>query len=476
MSRAFLCAWIALGGAALAETTPVPEVQKKLRTIEVATLKGEADNLRLGFQEQARTSPRDLMVRIEIAWCQIPAEDAWNELKGIATVNPENPWVHLGMGRIYARWKMKDQADASFKMALKYNPKFYPAIAALGDLARAAGKLSEAEKLYRDALVLEDDGAAHGGLGLALAASGRTDDAKKELDRAYGLWPEQPDVLSALARMARDAKDLRAAERYAAQLTDLTPKEAAAHRMLGDVRFDLGLKKEAAQEYERAIRIGGPMEEVLQRLADVYKELGNADGEEHALHQLAGSQKDAVDADLRLADLAEARGSLEEAEGQLLEAAQRAPARPELKLKLARVQMKRDELREARESYLAAAAAGDGSTPPEVQSELEALTARLRLPQKPAKGSVDQIYGTVSANLNALYQERLEEKPELGGMLKVRTKIDDQGKAIEVELAQDTVGDPVIAGHIYFALKEAEYPKHKREPLFEFELKPPKHR
>ncbi|HEX4621143.1 MAG TPA: tetratricopeptide repeat protein, partial [Myxococcaceae bacterium] len=440
MSRAFLCALLAVGGAAGAETEPVPETLKKLRTIEVATLKGQADNLRLSFQDAARGNPRDVFVRIEIAWCQIPAEEAWNELKGIATVNPENPWVHLGMGRIYGRWKMKDQADASFKMALKYNPHFYPAIAALGDLARAAGKLPEADQLYRDALAIQDDGAARGGLGLTLVAAGRADDAKKELDRAFALWPDQPEVLTALGRLSRDAKDLKAAERYATRLTELAPKEASAHKMLGDMRFELGEKKEAAPEYERALRMGNPDADLLRRLAGIYQELGNADGEEHALHQLASLQKDAVDPELRLAELAEARGSLEEAEGQLLEAVQRAPTRPDLRLKLARVQVKREELRDARESYLAASA-GDGSTPPEVQPELEALTAQLKLPKKPAKGSVDQIYGMVSANLNALYEERLKSKPELGGMLKVRTKIDDQGKAVEVELAQDTVGD-----------------------------------
>ena len=94
---------------ARAQTTP-PEVLKKLRAIEVAGLKGQADAIRLDLQEQAHAKPGDVMLRIYIAWCAIPSDDSWNQLKGIASVNPDNLWAHLGMGRIYGRWKMRDQA------------------------------------------------------------------------------------------------------------------------------------------------------------------------------------------------------------------------------------------------------------------------------------------------------------------------------------------------------------------------------
>ena len=39
-----------------------------------------------------------------------------------------------------------------------------------------------------------------------------------------------------------------------------------------------------------------------------------------------------------------------------------------------------------------------------------------------------------------------------------------------VEVVGDTVGDPVLTGHAYFALRDATFEKRKREPVFEFEL------
>ena len=40
-----------------------------------------------------------------------------------------------------------------------------------------------------------------------------------------------------------------------------------------------------------------------------------------------------------------------------------------------------------------------------------------------------------------------------------------------VDVLQDTVGDPILTAHAYLALKDAQYEKKKREPVFEFELK-----
>jgi tetratricopeptide (TPR) repeat protein len=472
MGLALLSIAIVVMGAAPVGATPVPDVQKRLRAVEAAILRGQADTMRIELQEQARNRPNDVMLRVFIAWCGMPSDESWNALKGIVSVNPENAWAWLGMGRIYGRWKMRDQAEQSYRSALKVSPRFYPALTGLGDLARAAGRLDDAEHQYRDALALEDDAEAHAGLGLVLSAGARTDEANKELKRALELWPDQPEVLGALSRLAKAGNDVVSAERYAAQLAELTPKDRAARRLLADLRFELGQKDRAAPEYERVLRLGGADGEVLSRLASIYRELGNAEGEEHALQQLAALDKQSADAPIRLAELAEARGALDEAEGQLMDATQRVRRRPDLLQKLARVQVKRREIKEARESYLAAAAA-PGDKPADLDGELEVLTSQLKLPKKPAKGTVDQIYWTVSNTLNALYTDRLHAQPSLAGVLRLRAKVDDDGHATEVDVAEDSVGDPIIAGHVYFALKDAQFPKHKREPLFEFELKPP---
>lgn len=93
------------------------------------------------------------------------------------------------------------------------------------------------------------------------------------------------------------------------------------------------------------------------------------------------------------------------------------------------------------------------------------------LPPAPAKGSLDQIYKKVSTSLNALYAARVKENPDLGGTLKIKVQVGDDGKVAAVDLMEDSVNDPLIAGHAYFALKDAQFPAKRREPTFEFELK-----
>ena len=89
---------------------------------------------------------------------------------------------------------------------------------------------------------------------------------------------------------------------------------------------------------------------------------------------------------------------------------------------------------------------------------------------KAAKGTVDSIYATVAKGLNDFYLERKKQKSTLAGELKVRVRVKASGEVESVDVVNDTVGDPVLAAHAYFALNDAVYQKQKREPVFEFEL------
>ena len=60
----------------------------------------------------------------------------------------------------------------------------------------------------------------------------------------------------------------------------------------------------------------------------------------------------------------------------------------------------------------------------------------------------------------------------LGGTIKVRVHVNDKGVVEGADVIKDSVGDPWLVGHAYFALKDAVFPKQKRDPVFEFELRP----
>lgn len=454
----------------------VPEVVKELQAIVAAQARGTIGERRLLYQELARKLPSDPLPRVYLAWCDMPSDDSWNQLKGIATINPENPWVHYGMGSVYTLWKMKDQARSELDLVLKRDATFYPAMVMHGDLALQGGDAAKAEERYRAALAVRpDDARANAGLGLVLLDKGKTDEAKAALAKSYASWPDQPKVLRALYQLARDGGDLPNAAKYGAALAELSPRDRQARKAIADLRFELGEKAEAAKEYERLLRLGDPDVEVLRRLAAIYRETSDGEAEERVQQQLAAVDKASPEPCIRMAELMTARGAVESAEGQLLEAIARDPARSDAHLMLARSRLKREDLYEAAESFRAAAA-GKGAAADDAKKEGAELEKKFKLPARKPKGDVNSINWVVSGTLNDLYGERRKSNPKIaaGGLLKLRVRIDKEGVVQGVDVLSDTVGDPVLAAHAYLALKDSQYEKKKREPVFEFELKGPK--
>ncbi len=448
---------------------PPPQVLAELRAIESGALRGKGDDLRLKYQDQARNRPNDVLLRVYLAWIAMPSDDAWNQLKAIAALNPENPWVHLGMGRTYTAWKMRDQAKAEYEQILKQDSKFSAAVVGLGELALIKGDLPDAEAKFRTSLTIYDDPRAHAGLGLTLLQAGKAGDAKAEFDKAIKGWPDQPAVLQALLKMQRDGKDPKAAAGTATRLAELQPKDPEVRKILADLRFDEGNKAEAAKEYERWLRVSAPNAEVLARLETLYRELKDADGEERTLQVHASVEKQNPAPSLRLAELAEMKGNAEVAEGHLLEAFDRDQKNAAPQLQLARLRAKREAYIDAMAAYRTASAM-EGEAATTAKAERAELEKKLKLPTKPPKGTVDAIYNAVAKSLNDLYLERKKVKPALAGDLKFRVKVKAAGTADSVDVASDTVGDPLLAAHVYYTLTDAIYPKQKREPMFEFEL------
>ncbi len=316
-----VCCGVALFSlSAWAQSTPaVPEVMKELRKIESAQYRGEVDLLRIGYQDAAKAQPTDVMSRVYVAWCSMVSDDAWNQLKNIATMNPENPWVHYGMGRVYVSWKMRDPARGEFELVLKKDPGFAPALTGLGDLARQAKDWSTAERKYHEALALQDDPLAHSGLGLTLLALGKTAEAQKELARAIALWPDQPATLSALVPLLVAAKDPGALD-AAARVAELRPRDRDVRRQLADLRFETGDLKGAVADYEKLLTLGTPDVAVVKRVLDQYRTSGDAPNEARLQAMLATLDRDDPAPVLRLAELKLAANDAEGAQAQLLAA------------------------------------------------------------------------------------------------------------------------------------------------------------
>ncbi|MBL8920660.1 MAG: tetratricopeptide repeat protein [Myxococcaceae bacterium] len=476
MNLRLLAGVVLAGASALAEPptqdAPIADVLKELRRIESAAWRGKVDEARIELQTLAKSRPGDPMVRVYIAWCSMPTDDAWNQLKNISQMFPDLTWVHYGMGRIYVGWKMRDPAKTSLELALKKDPKFYPALVALGDLARVKDELDEAAAKYQQALALADDAEAHAGLGLVYAKQGKAAEARTELTKAITQWPDQPGALRELVKLEQAEKTPALAE-HLSMLADLQPKDREARRMVASFKWDSGDRAGALVEYERLLKLGNPELEVATRLFELYRGKKDLEGEERAAALIAKIDKQAVPPLIRIAELKEARQDLDGAENSLFEALERDRDAADTWHRLGQLALAKKQPIVALERFRN----GRGKTTPKApdcDAEAKKLEESFKLPAKPAKGSVDRIYGMVAKTLEEFYTTRKRASPQLKGLLKVRVKVTAEGVVESSEVVEDTLGDPLLAGHAVFALRDAEFEKKRREPVFEFELGPVK--
>jgi tetratricopeptide (TPR) repeat protein len=175
---------------------------------------------------------------------------ALEEYIAAQTINADRPEVHLNLGNLYADQGDAQRAAQAYDTALRLDARFVPAWANRADLEAAQGELDLAERTLRTALRRVPEAAQlHHALGLVLIRQRRGSTALESLREATRLAPDEPrfayvygvalhDVVgaargraaleAALARFPNDRDLLQAVAAYAQAAGD----ESAARRHL----------------------------------------------------------------------------------------------------------------------------------------------------------------------------------------------------------------------------------------------------
>lgn len=123
----------------------------------------------------------------EIAIGHAEIDEAIAELNKEIAINPGFAMAHYRLGDAYSRREMWDQAMAPLERSVWLNPNFSGPFILLGKGYLKRKELANAEGVLRHALRLDPQNlSAHYLLGQTLMQMGRTDEAKKEMDR----WKE----------------------------------------------------------------------------------------------------------------------------------------------------------------------------------------------------------------------------------------------------------------------------------------------
>jgi Tfp pilus assembly protein PilF len=200
-------------------------------------------------------------------------DSAYRELVAAEMVDADRPEAHLNLGLLHLRRQLPAEADAEYRMALRLDRDFVPAMANLADLDRMRGQDQQGAELLRKALLVEPKNAdVHHSLGLllvrqhnyaealgelrqaselapdnaryayvyaiALNSAGAAADAMALLERAHRQHPADADIMVGLVSIARDRGDIATALRYARELSGQHPTDTQLRALV------LGLERQ----------------------------------------------------------------------------------------------------------------------------------------------------------------------------------------------------------------------------------------
>jgi len=148
------------------------------------------------------------------------------------------------------------EAEKIYRQVLARKPNHAEALNLLGVLAGQAGQLDTAVELIRRAVGLKPDFAeAYGNLGVVLKANGQVDEAIASYRQAIRLNADLAEVHSNLGNALKDKEQLDEAMSSYRQAIRLKPDSAEAYYNLGHAFNDTGRLDEAVACYRQAIRL-----------------------------------------------------------------------------------------------------------------------------------------------------------------------------------------------------------------------------
>ena len=262
---------------------------------------------------------------------------------------PEPAVSHNEEGaRLLARGDLED-AEARFRLALEYHPRFSEPRANLGAVALQRGDLDAAESHLRGAIQLNEDFAeAWSNLGVVLDRQGRSGEARDAWERALSIEPGLVNARRNLAgRLMRD-QVWAPARAHLLRLVQIAPDDPVAQGMLAYCELRLG-RPTAARHRADAVLAVAPDEPIARVVRGAALAASGALAEARVDLELA--QTDLVvgrDAQTRLAAVLLLSGERIEAERMVSELLAADPLDPAAHLVGAAAALDRDDAHAAR--------------------------------------------------------------------------------------------------------------------------------
>jgi Flp pilus assembly protein TadD len=211
--------------------------------------------------------------------------------------SPSLPEGHLALGIVALGQGRSADAAASLARAQELAPGNDDVARRVAAAYDRLGREEEAEAMYRRAIALRPSYWRHvNDLGAFYLHRGRIEEAKAQFRETIRLSPERHTGYANLAGAHLLAGEIEEAEPLLQATIRIRPSDGA-HNNLGFVYYSTGRYREAAEQYEEAIRLA-PEDPIYHgNLGDAYRQLGDpAAAERHYVHAIE-LQRSALEVD-----------------------------------------------------------------------------------------------------------------------------------------------------------------------------------
>jgi tetratricopeptide (TPR) repeat protein/mono/diheme cytochrome c family protein len=221
---------------------------------------------------------------------------------------PDDPRLLTALGLTLYRGGHTEEAEQEFLKALAMDHGYADAQFDLARVQLSEGAFPAAEKSFRDYLKANPaDVVAHDGLGSALLAQSRADEAQREFQATLATYPEDFDALYNLASIAAEENDLKQAA-LLLQRALAVRKDADAERLFGLIEAKEGAMTEALAHMQAARDLQPRDAETHTLLAKIYAQM-------QRWPEAVAEQKVALEYDASHADDWSLLGEVEQAAG-----------------------------------------------------------------------------------------------------------------------------------------------------------------
>ena len=222
--------------------------------------------------------------------------------------DPSSAEALYGLGSVYLKQQKTGEAQESFERAIKLHASYPDTVPNawnnLGLLATREGRMADAIPYFQEALKLNPDHLiALENLGNAYRQQKQWDEAREALTRAVKVSPQDPEANYSLGMVFAQLDDAERAFEYLRRALDSRPAYPEALNNLGVLYLRTRRRDEAVASFEQCIRVAPAFDQSYLNLARVYALEGAPEKARAVLQKLLEQHPDHAQAQKALEQL-----------------------------------------------------------------------------------------------------------------------------------------------------------------------------